>query len=155
MNTSAAATSAIFFFLFFFAAPVAAWRPWPRLVANITGAGALIGDSKKYEGSSEFVDLKYHNGPIMTDNITVHIIWYGTWQNPQKKIIREFISSISASGVKGPSVAGWWRIVRTYTDKARKNISGTVLLGQEKNDRFYSHGKRLTRLSVLNIFLNY
>lgn len=128
--------------------PVEAWRPWPSL-AKPNSSEALIGDSKKYEGSSEFVHLKYHMGPVLTSNITVHVIWYGTWQRPQKAIIRDFIGSISAVGVRRPSVAGWWSIVRKYTDQTGGNISGTVHLGKERNDRFYSHGKSLTRLSVL------
>lgn len=98
-------------------------------------------------------------GPVLTANITVHIIWYGKWQTPQKKIIREFISSISDPGpTRGPtrkpnrpSVSKWWRTVQLYTDQTGANISRTVHLGPEKNDRFYSHGKSLTRLSIQSV----
>ncbi|KAL0403072.1 UNVERIFIED_CONTAM: protein EXORDIUM-like 3 [Sesamum radiatum] len=79
-------------------------------------------------------------GPVLTANITVYPIWYGTWQSSQKRIIREFIGSISATGSKTPSVAGWWKTVQLYTDQTGANISGTVHVGEEKNDRFYSHG---------------
>ncbi|KGN57285.1 protein EXORDIUM-like 3 [Cucumis sativus] len=132
--------------------PAAAWRPWPHLAkSNVSDDPALVRDSKKYEGSSEFVHLKYHMGPVLTANITVHIIWYGTWQRDQKKIIREFINSISAHDSKSPSVFGWWRTVQLYTDQTGANISRTVRLGEEKNDRFYSHGKSLTRLSIQTV----
>ncbi|KAI9099580.1 hypothetical protein K1719_024585 [Acacia pycnantha] len=50
-----------------------------------------------------------------------------------------------------PSIAGWWRTVQLYTDQTGSNISKSVRLGQEKNDRFYSHGKSLTRLSVQSV----
>ncbi|KAK7854881.1 protein exordium-like 3 [Quercus suber] len=90
-------------------------------------------------------------GPVLTANITVHTIWYGTWQRSQKKIIREFINSISAVDSRHPSVSGWWRTVQMYTDQTGSNISKTVRLGQEKNDRFYSHGKSLTRLSIQSV----
>ncbi|XP_051137890.1 protein EXORDIUM-like 3 [Andrographis paniculata] len=133
------------------AAPSAvSWRPWPPSAARNTTA-LLYGASKKYEGSSEFVRLKYHMGPVLTANITVYPIWYGRWRPAQKRIIRDFISSISAAGARRPSVAGWWRTVQQYTDQTGANISRTVLAGPEKTDRFYSHGKSLTRLSVQSV----
>ncbi|KAK2433273.1 protein PHOSPHATE-INDUCED [Trifolium repens] len=115
-----------------------AYRPWPQNPQkNITDYS--FGTSKKYEGSSEFVKLRYHMGPVLTNIITVHTIWYGNWQRNQKKIIREFINSISAKNSPHPSVSGWWKTVMLYTDQTGSNISNTVHLGQEKNDRFYSH----------------
>lgn len=94
-------------------------------------------------------------GPVMTTNITVHIIWYGKWQPSQKRIIREFINSISADSSPPPSVAGWWKTVQLYTDQTGSNISRTVRIGSEKNDRFYSHGKSLTRLSVQSVIKSF
>ncbi|CAK7337078.1 unnamed protein product [Dovyalis caffra] len=129
--------------------PITCWRPWPHLKPN--SSGLLYDSSKKFEGSSEFVHLRYHMGPVLTGNITVHTIWYGRWQKSQKKIIREFINSISAVHAPHPSVAGWWKTVQLYTDQTGANISHTVQLGQEKNDRFYSHGKSLTRLSIQSV----
>jgi hypothetical protein len=133
----------------FFTVPAVCWRPWPNSKPNSTDS--LYGGSKKYEGSSEFVHLKYHMGPVLTTNITVYPIWYGTWQNSQKRIIRDFIGSISAVEAMKPSVARWWKTVQLYTDQTDANVSGTVVLGAEKNDRFYSHGKSLTRLSVQSV----
>ncbi|KAM7494606.1 hypothetical protein LguiB_029215 [Lonicera macranthoides] len=127
----------------------AGWRPWPDHKPNATELA--FSGSKKYEGSSEFVHLRYHMGPVLTANITVHIIWYGTWQKTQKRIIRDFINSISAVNSPPPSVAGWWRTVQLYTDQTGRNISRSVRLGQEKADRFYSHGKSLTRLSIQSV----
>ncbi|CAL1381085.1 unnamed protein product [Linum trigynum] len=130
-----------------------AYRPWPSTHPNATNLA--LASSKKFEGSSDFVHLRYHMGPVLTNNITVHIIWYGTWQKPQKKIIREFISSISASPASDPTrrrstVAGW-KTVQLHTDQTGSNISRSVSLGQEKKDRFYSHGKSLTRLSIQSV----
>ena len=65
--------------------------------------------------------------------------------------IREFINSISAVNSRHPSVSGWWSTVQLYTDKTGTNISKTVRFGQEKNDRFYSHGKSLTRLAIQRV----
>ncbi|KAK9060946.1 hypothetical protein SSX86_018126 [Deinandra increscens subsp. villosa] len=129
----------------------AAWRPWPNQQNNSTD-DLQLGSNKKFEGSSEFVKLKYHMGPVLTENITVHIIWYGTWSGPQKRIIREFINSISAPDHHPtPSVSGWWKTVQLYTDQTGSNVSRTVHLGQEKNDRLLSHGKTLTRLSIQSV----
>ncbi|KMT15889.1 hypothetical protein BVRB_3g055770 [Beta vulgaris subsp. vulgaris] len=137
--------------------PVTCWRPWPTTQTNLTDTPTDLqfGPSKKFEGSSDFVDLKYHMGPVMTTNITVHIIWYGTWHSSQKRIIREFINSISDDSVPPPSVSGWWKTVQLYTDQTGSNISRTVKIGSEKNDRFYSHGKSLTRLSVQSVIKSF
>ena len=80
---------------------------------------------------------------------TLHIINYewcsfGLWV----MFIWEFINTISAVNSRHPSVSGWWSIVQLYMYKTGPNISRTVRLGQEKNDRFYSHGKSLTRLAI-------
>ncbi|KAG0474518.1 hypothetical protein HPP92_014204 [Vanilla planifolia] len=68
-----------------------------------------------------------------------------------KRIIRAFIRSIAPPPLPQPSVSGWWRTVRLYTDRTGSNITAEVRLGAEKNDRYYSHGKQLTRLSVQSI----
>ncbi|XP_020115008.1 protein EXORDIUM-like 3 [Ananas comosus] len=149
---------------------VAAWRPWPHLYLNTTSAtvGGLgfgaratdsdldLGASKKFEGSSEFVQLRYHMGPVLTANITVHPIWYGRqWSRAQKRIIRSFLRSISpsSSGVppRRPSVAAWWRTVRLYTDQTGANISAAVALGAEKSDRRLSRGASLSRLDIQGV----
>ncbi|KAK6145594.1 hypothetical protein DH2020_022414 [Rehmannia glutinosa] len=146
---TAAITLAPLLLFLLLARPTVSWRPWPNAQPNSTDF--LYGGSKKYEGSSEFVHLKYHMGPVLTANITVYPIWYGRWQSSQKRIIREFIASISAVDSKPPSVSGWWKTVQLYTDQTGANISRTVHVGEQKNDRFYSHGKSLTRLSVQSV----
>ncbi|PWA40231.1 Phosphate-induced protein 1 [Artemisia annua] len=129
--------------------PTAAWRPWPHHNPNTTNLE--FGPSKKYEGSSEFVKLRYHMGPVLTADITVHIIWYGTWLRTEKKIILDFINSISSTTNQSPSVSGWWKTVQLYTDQTGSNISRTVQVGEQKNDRLMSYGKTLTRLSVQSV----
>ena len=130
-----------------FLSPTIAWRPWPHNKTKVQ-LDSIFGDSKKFESSSKFVHLKYHIGPVLTANITVHAIWYGAWQHNQKKIIREFINLISIVDSWHTSVLGWQSIIQMYTNKIGVNISRMVHLGQEKNDRFYLHGKSLTHLSI-------
>ncbi|KAM0027582.1 putative protein EXORDIUM [Helianthus debilis subsp. tardiflorus] len=90
-------------------------------------------------------------GPVLSPNITVHLIWYGSWKPGDKRIIREFINSISASQSPSPSVAQWWKALETYTDVTGSKVTRSVTLGQEKNDRFLSHGRKLTRLDVQSV----
>ncbi|KAL9225235.1 hypothetical protein vseg_001184 [Gypsophila vaccaria] len=141
-----------------------AWRPWPTTATTTTtfATTALthnysenLNTSKKFEGSSNLVHLKYHMGPVLTTNITIYLIWYGKWYPSQKRIIREFISSISADTAPHPSLSGWWKTVQLYTDQTGSNISRTVTLGSEKSDRFYSHGKSLTRLSIQSVIKSF
>ena len=112
-----------------FLSPTIAWHPWPHN-KNKAQLDSIFGDSKKFETSSlEFVHMKYHMGPVLTANVTIHAIWYGTWQRSQKKIIQEFINSILAINSWHPLVSGWWSTVQLYTDKTGTNISRTVCLG--------------------------
>lgn len=139
------------------AAPLAmAWRPWPPRDAS--GAFAGLGASKKFEGSSDFVKLEYHMGPVLAADITVHPIWYGPWPAEQKRTIRAFLRSLSpqSSGEKegavpSPSVADWWRTVRLYTDQTTANVSAVVALGQEKCDARMSRGASLTRMDIQTV----
>ncbi|KAM0027626.1 putative protein EXORDIUM [Helianthus debilis subsp. tardiflorus] len=61
---------------------------------------------KNYDGK-----LIYHMGPVISPNITVHVVWYGSWNPAHKRIIREFINSFSAPIRHSPSVSDWWKIV--------------------------------------------
>ncbi|MFS7895509.1 putative protein EXORDIUM [Helianthus anomalus] len=87
-------------------------------------------------------------GSVLSPNTTVHLIWYGSWSAGENRIIRAFISSISASQFPSPSVAQWWKALETYTDITGSEVRRSVTLGLEKNDRFMSHGRKLTRLAV-------
>jgi hypothetical protein len=141
----------LFFLLLVLAAPLAtAWRPWPPRDAS----GAIdpgFGASKKFEGSSDFVKLEYHMGPVLAAAITVHPIWYGAWPADQKRTIRAFLRSLSDQKVPSPSVADWWRTVQLYTDQTTANVSATVALGQEKTDARMSRGASLSRMDIQSV----
>jgi hypothetical protein len=127
----------------------AAWRPWPPR-DNATAAAGL-GASKRLEGSSEFVKLEYHMGPVLASAITVHPIWYGPWPAAQKRTIRAFLRSLSppsSAAIPSPSVSAWWRTVRLYADQTSANVSASVSLGAEKSDARMSRGARLSRMDI-------
>ncbi|KAH9299971.1 hypothetical protein KI387_011554 [Taxus chinensis] len=120
---------------------------------HLAAGGAGFESSKRNEGSSDLVHVKYHMGPVLTGDITVHVIWYGDWNPNSKRIIKDFLLSISETRAPSPSVSEWWKTVQMYTDQTGKNISKNVILGSEFIDD-YSHGKLLTRLTVQSVIKN-
>lgn len=112
-----------------------------------------LSSSKRFEGSSDLVKLKYHMGPVLSSPINIYLIWYGKWAQPHKLIIKDFLNSISspAASSASPSVADWWSTVSLYTDQTGANISRAVSIAGEYSDLRYSHGKHLTRLTVQEI----
>ncbi|KAK4258043.1 hypothetical protein QN277_007553 [Acacia crassicarpa] len=110
-----------------------------------------LSSSKRYEGSSDLVSLRYHMGPVLSSPINVYLIWYGKWAQPQKLLIKDFLLSISTPNAPSPSIADWWRTVSLYTDQTGANISRTLTIAGEYSDVRYSHGNQLTRLSVQEV----
>ncbi|TKY56273.1 EXORDIUM 2 [Spatholobus suberectus] len=83
--------------------------------------------------------LKYHKGPLLKGNITLHLLWYGTFTPTQRSIIIEFIESLSAtSSPQSPSVCSWWRTTESY-----KGGPCTLIVGNQILDNNYSLGKSL------------
>jgi hypothetical protein len=69
-------------------------------------------------------------------------------EEPEEDHSRVHNSIFAAADSRHPSVSSWWKTVQLYTDQTGANISRGVSLGEEKNDRFYSHQKKLKRLSI-------
>ncbi|KAG8364458.1 hypothetical protein BUALT_Bualt19G0130900 [Buddleja alternifolia] len=108
--------------------------------------------SKKFEGSSNLVNLRYHMGPVLSSPpINIYLIWYGKWPPSHQLLIKDFILSISHTAAPSPSVSQWWRTLSLYTDQTGANISRSVLIAGEHSDHLYSHGKHLTRLSIQEV----
>ncbi|KAG4209052.1 hypothetical protein ERO13_A03G171100v2 [Gossypium hirsutum] len=113
-----------------------------------------LSSSKRFEGSSNLVDLRYHMGPVLSSSpINIYLIWYGRWSLSQKLLIKDFITSISPSATPSPSpsVSEWWKTVSLYTDQTGANVSRTLVVAKEHSDTRYSHGYHLTRLSVQQV----
>ncbi|GMH13478.1 hypothetical protein Nepgr_015319 [Nepenthes gracilis] len=117
-----------------------------------------LSSSKRFEGSSDLVNLRYHMGPVLSSSpINAYIIWYGRWAPQQQHIIKDFLLSISPSSgaaVANPTVAGWWKTVSLYTDQTGANVTRSVLIAGEYSDKRYSQGAHLTRLSVQQVIAN-
>ncbi|KAD6119515.1 hypothetical protein R6Q59_025322 [Mikania micrantha] len=83
--------------------------------------------------------LHYHNGPLLTGEISVNFIWYGNFKPSQKAIVSDFITSLSTKSPVEPSVATWWKTIDKYQTKAL-----SLRLGKQISDPTYSLGKSLT-----------
>ncbi|KAI3515198.1 hypothetical protein L1887_13970 [Cichorium endivia] len=114
----------------------------------------ILTTSKKFEGSSELVNLRYHMGPVLSSPISIYLIWYGKWAPTQMLLIKDFLLSISTTNRRAaphPSVSDWWQTVSLYTDQTNANISRSMLIAGEYSDRKYTHGTHLTRLTIQDV----
>ncbi|KAJ9545453.1 hypothetical protein OSB04_025160 [Centaurea solstitialis] len=98
--------------------------------------------------------LQYHNGALLTGDISVNLIWYGGFSPSQKAIITDFITSLSSqthsqSQIQ-PSVATWWKKTDKYftTTKSKKP---TLRLGKQVSDPDCSLGKSLTEKHLVRL----
>ena len=121
-----------------------------------------LSSSKRFEGSSDLVKLKYHMGPVLSSSpIKVYIIWYGLWAPQQQLLIKDFLHSISppssapaSASTAVATVAEWWKTVALYPDQTNANVSRNLLIAGEYSDHKYSHGNHLTRLSMQQVISN-
>ncbi|XP_019107526.1 protein EXORDIUM-like 5 [Beta vulgaris subsp. vulgaris] len=131
----------------------------PQLInLKISPSPNSLSTNKKFEGSSNLVDLKYHMGPVLSSSpINIYIIWYGKWSPQQQSLIKDFLHSISPSPSPSTStqtVSDWWKTVSLYTDQTGANVSRNLLIAGEYSDHRYSHGTHLTRLSIQQVISN-
>ncbi|KAI3758223.1 hypothetical protein L6452_05776 [Arctium lappa] len=105
------------------------------------------------DDSSTDIVLQYHNGTLLTGDISLNLIWYGNFKSSQKAIITDFILSLSSqsqSHIIQPSVATWWK----KTDKLYFSISNkkpSFRLGKQISDADCSLGKSLTDKHLLRL----
>lgn len=92
--------------------------------------------------------LDYHNGPLLTGNYSVNIIWYGNFTTAQCAIVADFIKSLSSS-TPAPSVASWWKTISLY-----KGGGVHITLGSQYFDTKLSFGKSLTRTNLSQLATN-
>ncbi|CAI9302995.1 unnamed protein product [Lactuca saligna] len=95
--------------------------------------------------------LQYHNGALLTGDISVNLIWYGNFKPSQKAIITDFITSLSSATLKSqiqPSVATWWKTTDKYYSKTKKP---SLRLGKQVSDPDCSLGKSLSDKHLLQL----
>ncbi|GJP45411.1 hypothetical protein CLOM_g4807 [Closterium sp. NIES-68] len=74
--------------------------------------------------------VSYHGGAVLSDPITVYLIWHGTWPEERKAPVRAFVQSLSDAGLANEpgSVRDWWNANRLY-HAGREHVTGSVTLG--------------------------
>ncbi|KAL0908594.1 hypothetical protein M5K25_023096 [Dendrobium thyrsiflorum] len=88
--------------------------------------------------------LRYHNGPLLKGNLTLHILWYGKFTPSQRAAISDFVVSLSPSSkLPPPSAASWWATTAAYPGGA-----AIISIGHEILDTSYSLGRSLTTASL-------
>ncbi|KAH7679695.1 Protein EXORDIUM-like protein [Dioscorea alata] len=91
--------------------------------------------------------LQYHHGPLLTGNLTVRLLWYGSFSASHRAAISDFILSLSSSSsVPTPSVASWWSTTASYRGRP---IS--LSLGPQLIDDQLSLGKSLSSSDLLTL----
>ncbi|RLN15464.1 uncharacterized protein C2845_PM02G21220 [Panicum miliaceum] len=81
----------------------------------------LLGASKRYEGSSDLVDLRYHMGPVLSAApLRLYVLWYGRWDPAHQ----------------APTLA---------------NVTRRVALAGEAADASASLGRALSRLDIQRV----
>ncbi|KAI3873956.1 hypothetical protein MKW98_001605 [Papaver atlanticum] len=91
--------------------------------------------------------IQYHNGPLLSGQISVNLIWYGNFKPAQRAIISDFINSLYTTTPKSthsPSVSMWWKKIEKYyniPNSPKKSSSLVLKLGRQIFDEKYSLGK--------------
>ncbi|KAG2654161.1 protein PHOSPHATE-INDUCED 1 homolog [Panicum virgatum] len=99
------------------------------------------------------ITMKYHKGALLSGRIAVNFIWYGNFSAPQRAVITDFVSSLSAAPAAGqpePSVATWFRTARKYYANSKARFPA-LHVGSHVLDASYSLGKRLSDGDLLKL----
>ncbi|GMN45354.1 hypothetical protein TIFTF001_014541 [Ficus carica] len=99
--------------------------------------------------------LKYHNGPLLSGQISINLIWYGKFKPSQRAIVSDFFTSLSPSPQNSkPSVATWWKLTEKYyhlSSTSRKSPKLSLTLNKQILDESYSLGKSLTNKQIVEL----
>ncbi|KAL2630991.1 hypothetical protein R1flu_015677 [Riccia fluitans] len=129
----------------------------PTASEEILLRSVVEGDSNPIVPDEPII-LTYHKGPIMTGNndmIRLNVIFYGSFSDKQKNILRTFFKSFWNNAVEvkasSPTVAKWWQITRRYTDSRKAPVARSIVPGGEYHDVNYSVGKSLVAAQIQNV----
>ncbi|KAI3845499.1 hypothetical protein MKX03_023434 [Papaver bracteatum] len=101
--------------------------------------------------------IQYHNGPLLSGQITVNLIWYGNFKPTQRAIISDFFNSLYTTTPKSthsPSVSTWWKKIEKYyniPNSPKKSSSLVLKLGRQIFDEKYSLGKSLDDKKIVKL----
>ncbi|XP_010250255.1 PREDICTED: protein EXORDIUM-like 2 [Nelumbo nucifera] len=94
--------------------------------------------------------LEYHGGPVLSGDLKIAAIWYGTVGRVQKSAIRKFIRSLNKDKTHAePQVSAWWKMVESYQSAVpggpKTSPTIRVRVVRQITDKSYSIGKILTQ----------
>ncbi|KAL4199558.1 hypothetical protein AMTRI_Chr03g51760 [Amborella trichopoda] len=107
--------------------------------------------------------LTYHNGPLLSGQITLNLLWYGNFTSSQRAIILDYLHSLSHpinaipshqnSSLSPPSVSQWWRTIGKYVVPNSQNTQKPAVLrvGKQAIHSSYSLGRFLTRANLSSV----
>ncbi|KAL6635155.1 hypothetical protein ACP70R_027826 [Stipagrostis hirtigluma subsp. patula] len=100
------------------------------------------------------ITMKYHKGALLSGPIAVNFIWYGNFSAPQRAVITDFVSSLSAAPAAAPqpepSVATWFKTAQKYYAHSKARFPA-LRPGSHVLDQSCSLGKRLTERDLLRL----
>lgn len=95
--------------------------------------------------------ISYHNGPLLTGNVSLALLWYGEFLPVEKTVVRTFIESLGMEKSMSfqSDVHSWWQKVHSYLELAEKKRSkGAVRIAREVDDEKASLGRVLGNESL-------
>ncbi|KAJ6919837.1 hypothetical protein NC651_013704 [Populus alba x Populus x berolinensis] len=99
--------------------------------------------------------FQYHNGPLLTGEVSINLIWYGNFKPSQRAIVSDFIASVSSRRpiTAQPSVATWWKATEKYYNLVKTKKTSPLLLsvGAQILDESYSLGKSLSSKQIVQL----
>lgn len=100
--------------------------------------------------------LSYHQGPLLTQPITLYFLWYGSFSPSHKSILSDFASSISSPSLSSslPSVSSWWSIASSYSDLSHAHVSSSLSLGSQVSLSSPSPPTLLKKTDILSLLLS-
>ncbi|KAI6699728.1 hypothetical protein NL676_014052 [Syzygium grande] len=102
---------------------------------NLPPRSLCLSSSKKFEGSSDLVQLRYRMCPVLSNSpINLYLIWYSRWASQQKLLIKDFLLLSELFSRLEESL---WRILRILPVK-RPSCERALLLRQCASNCFTS-----------------
>ncbi|KAK9275866.1 hypothetical protein L1049_023139 [Liquidambar formosana] len=109
--------------------------------------------------------LTYHNGPLLSGNLSLSITWYGKFSPAQRSILMDFLHSLNPTNPNpkahpNPSVSSWWKTLESYNtfipkkpQKISRNPNNAIGLEVQKQtlDQSYALGRFLTRTQISSL----
>ncbi|KAB5557082.1 hypothetical protein DKX38_007991 [Salix brachista] len=125
------------------------------LVISIIQSSSAARKISVTDQTQEPLLFQYHNGPLLTGEVSINLIWYGQFRPSQRAIVSDFIASLSSrKPTKAqPSVATWWKATEKYYNLVKTKNSSPLLLsvGTQVLDESYSLGKSLSNKQIVQL----